>query len=1186
MLTRLLQQCGLHLGAESDLMPAAADNPDGFWEHLRFVQLNDELLNAVGAAWDLPPWEEEAFEKASLEPVRAKARLLLQRFEGKPVWGWKDPRSCLTLPFWRSLLPSLKTIIIFRNPLEVAYSLHQRNGTSYALGLRLWEIYNRRLLANTDPDQRIITHYQSFFEDPESELHKLAAFARLNRNATAAAADLVAVNRRHTVFTIEQMIDAGVSDKILTLYRSLLDGAVPRDRGSKKASRSKADQLAGAESKLNASIPNSEDVRRELASRRGDEIQYREEVARLQRTIEELAAKSVSAAAEINRRDGRIEELQKAYAHLAVLLQGEQSQRNQLLAETERVRREFWEQEKRAQAQLDRDAQEIDRQTAQLADFQTRDEHLTKQLSELDQVRERFIQTNQLWQQTSVRLTDFEARNASLTERLRKQLMEMKRLVRLLDQIDDASDRLRRSRRWKLANPFAALRAALTGNAPEGFGHLDKNVEQYRSWRSTHPEADSLAEEIQALRQREIPSPLASAELKKAAKPGSAVAAAPPLSTTPIAFAQHDEVEVSIVIPVHNQVDFTHACLASVQAHSGEISYEVIVVDDASTDSTFDIISKIPGITYLRSEKNSGFIASCNKGARAAKGGYLLFLNNDTVVTPGWLANLLATFQLEPQAGLVGSKLIYPDGRLQEAGGIVWRDGSAWNRGKCKDPSDPEYNYLREVDYCSAASVMIPKPLFASLGGFDTKYSPGYYEDTDLAFKVRRHGCKVLYQPLSEVIHYEGATGGTDLSTGAKKHQEINRTTFANSWAGELAGKPANGDVASHEKLGPGKKNILVVDHHLPMTDRDAGSVRMSHILNILRNLGHRVTFLPDNIADIPPYGDELRKRGIEVFHYPYCKSVRDYLEKYGSRFDVVILSRCDFARKHIADARHYAPQSRIIFDTVDLHHLRLSREAELTDDPVLRASAEEKKQQEYQLIDQADETWVVSSHEQALLGKDWPDKSIEIVPTIVDVPGSNTPFALRRDILFIGSFQHTPNVDAVIFFTTEILPLVVNRLLGVKFYIIGDKAPPAVIALGSENIIITGLQPDVRPYFEGVRLSVAPLRFGAGVKGKINQSMGLGVPVVATSLAIEGMGLSNRQEILVADRPNEFAEALIELYESKELWERISQWGLEKTRRLYSEKAATIVLTRLLAEQRTARPRGEIPRPISESFA
>src|SRR5437899_2448530 len=389
------------------------------------------------------------------------------------------------------------------------------------------------------------------------------------------------------------------------------------------------------------------------------------------------------------------------------------------------------------------------------------------------------------------------------------------------------------------------------------------------------------------------------------------------------------------------------------------------------------------GVMYLRNETNMGFIASCNRGAEQARGKYLVFLNNDTIVKEGWLSALLDTFAEEPAAGIVGSKLLYPDGCLQEAGGIIWRDASGWNYGKSDDPGKPEYNYLREVDYCSAAALMIPKALFQSVGGFDPRYAPAYYEDTDLAFKVRQAGYNVLYQPLSEVIHYEGATGGTDLSTGTKKHQDINRSTVAERWAAELITKPANGDVAFLSQASPGRKNILIIDHYVPKPDQDSGSLRMFQILKLLRRLGHRVTFIPDNLANPSPYTGALQKRGIEVVYHLYIKKVSDYLISHGAFLDAVLLSRCDFARKHIANVRRHAPQSRVIFDTVDLHYLREDREAQLTLDPEVRRKAQERRQLEYKLIEQADETWVVSPVEQRLLQEMWPGKSIQLVSNI-----------------------------------------------------------------------------------------------------------------------------------------------------------------------------------------------------------
>jgi glycosyltransferase involved in cell wall biosynthesis len=343
----------------------------------------------------------------------------------------------------------------------------------------------------------------------------------------------------------------------------------------------------------------------------------------------------------------------------------------------------------------------------------------------------------------------------------------------------------------------------------------------------------------------------------------------------------------------------------------------------------------------------------------------------------------------------------------------------------------------------------------------------------------------------------------------------------------------------------------------------------MSQILKILHRLGHRVTFLPDNLADMPPYTSGLQKRGIQVVHYPYAKKVRDYLISHGRIFDVVVLSRCDFAHKHLADVRLYAPQSRVIFDTVDLHYLREQREAQLTQDPDVLRKAQERQRREDSLIRETDETWVVSPIEQEMLRKNWPNKSIQLVSNIVDVSEPVTPFALRKDWLFIGGFQHRPNIDAVLFFLQEIYPLVRDRLPDAKFYIIGDKAPPEIVALATDRIIVTGLQRNVRPFFDSVRLSVSPLRFGAGIKGKINQSMAFGVPVVATSIAVEGMNLVDHEDVLVADKPEDFARALVELYESEEIWTRLSRNGISKTQELYSTDAAREKLEFLFSDRR-----------------
>ena len=262
---------------------------------------------------------------------------------------------------------------------------------------------------------------------------------------------------------------------------------------------------------------------------------------------------------------------------------------------------------------------------------------------------------------------------------------------------------------------------------------------------------------------------------------------------------------VSIVIPSYNGAALTDACLrALAETLPADFRGEVVVVDDCSTDDTPARLADWPrreprmNVKLLRNPQNSGFLVTCNNGAAAATGDYVILMNNDTLPQRGWLEPLLRTFRDHPDAGAVGCKLVYPDGRLQEAGGVVFDDGSAANFGKFEYQLDlPLYNYVREVDYVTGALIMTPRALFDRLGGLDTRYRPIYYEETDYCFRLREQGYKVYYQPQSVVIHLEGVTCGTDTGSGQKRYQVVNREKFVERWRDALRRQPP----------GPGKFN-------------------------------------------------------------------------------------------------------------------------------------------------------------------------------------------------------------------------------------------------------------------------------------------------------------------------------------------------------------------------------------------
>jgi O-antigen biosynthesis protein len=622
--------------------------------------------------------------------------------------------------------------------------------------------------------------------------------------------------------------------------------------------------------------------------------------------------------------------------------------------------------------------------------------------------------------------------------------------------------------------------------------------------------------------------------------------------------------DASIIVPVYGQIAYTLNCLDSLFAHAGRWSAEIIVVDDRSPDETAELLPQLAGIRCHRNAENLGFLRSCNAAAGIARGRMLVLLNNDTRVLPGWLDALLDSFELFPNAGLVGSKLLYADGTLQEAGGIIWRDGSAWNYGRNDDPNRPNYTHAREVDYVSGASIAMPAALWTELGGFDEFFAPAYCEDADLAMRVRAHGKEVWLQPQSRVIHYEGRTSGTDATSGVKAYQEVNSRKLHLRWRDTLAAHRANGDSPYFERERGVRKRALVVDATTPTPKQDAGSVTTTLTLRLFQQLGYKPYYVPqDNFLFEPAHTPDLLRLGVECAYSPFDGPFDSYIRRYGPLMDAVLVYRLPVLEATLFELRRHAPQAPILFHAMDLHYLRLERQAELDGTEESRVAAAKMKAKELDLVARVDCTITHSTFERDLLAREVPDARVVVWPFMFEFFGTDIGFEDRRDIVFLGGYRHRPNIDAAQFFAREVLPLVRARAPDVRFIIAGANPGPELQVLESEHVVVTGMIDDLREVFDRSKVFVCPLRFGAGTKGKISTAMSYGLPVVATSCGAEGMELVEGEEVLIADEPEALAAACLRIYRDAPLWQRLSAAG----QKLVREKHSLEMGRRMLAE-------------------
>lgn len=600
-----------------------------------------------------------------------------------------------------------------------------------------------------------------------------------------------------------------------------------------------------------------------------------------------------------------------------------------------------------------------------------------------------------------------------------------------------------------------------------------------------------------------------------------------------------DKIDLSIIIPVYNQVAYTAVCVLSILKWMPNCGIEILIGDDCSTDGTDRLFEGLGGpVRLIRHETNLGFLLNCNMTAGLSRGEFVLFLNNDTVPLPGAFDVLVRYARQHPTAAVVGSKLLNTDGSLQEAGGVLWNDGSAWNFGRGGNPGASPFNYVKDVDYISGASILVPKTIWSELDGFDVAYTPAYCEDSDFAFRARAAGYRVVYHPQSEVIHHEGRSHGRDVTAGVKKYQVQNNIKFYDRWALTLLREnmPRGQQAFVARDRTRDRPHLLVIDHYVPQWDRDAGSRTMFDFLKAFLARGFKISFWSDNLFRDPDYTKPLQELGIEVIYgAEFSGRFEDWFAERAVWIPYVLLSRPHISIKYI-DVVKSRSSAKIIYYGHDLHWARLADEKAITGRTDMDEAIKDIRELEYKLAALSDVVMYPNEEERrAVTSMFEGEKAVLAVPAWFFDAGvlEERRRNLRKKsnsgsgrLLFVGGFAHGPNLDAVRWFVDLVIPVLKKMDVDFQLLVVGSNPPASLLEISDPTVKVVGRVDDAElaGLYSSSALAVVPLRFGGGVKGKVIEAFAQGLPVVSTSVGMQG--IPDPDEVaFVADDPVEFAE-------------------------------------------------------------
>ncbi|MBS0016475.1 MAG: glycosyltransferase [Arthrospira sp. SH-MAG29] len=629
-------------------------------------------------------------------------------------------------------------------------------------------------------------------------------------------------------------------------------------------------------------------------------------------------------------------------------------------------------------------------------------------------------------------------------------------------------------------------------------------------------------------------------------------------SNSRLNFPVIEQPEISIILILYNRAELTLSCLYSLIRNPFQ-SFELILIDNHSTDATPQLLQQIDGAKIVRNDRNLHYLLACNQASQIATGKYLLFLNNDAQILGNSIPAAIDTIESSEDIGAVGGKLILPDGTLQEAGSIIWQDGTCLGYGRGDSPNAPQYQFSRPVDYCSAAFFLTLRQLFLDLGGFDEDFRPAYYEETDYCVRLWKSGKKVIYNPNVTVIHYEfGSSSNSGHSPEAIALMETNQKILAKKHAEWFPNQyPADLKNLTLARTRSTNKRILYIDDRIPHPWLGSGYTRSHQILTTAINLGYDITLYPTDLRKTEDWKTTYLDipRTVEVLANYGWVMLSDLLVERPQNYDIIFISRPHNLSKFntIISEENIKLTAKIIYDAEAIFCLRDIQKRQHLGEILTDEQIKTECDREIKLAQTAHHIIAVSPQEQQKF-IDYGYSNVSILSH--SIPATPTPndFGDRQDILFVGAIHEidSPNADSVLWLCREIFPKIQNQLnQPIQLLIAGNWSIPEfeqqLKQLANPNIKILGKVENLTALYNQTRIFVAPTRFAAGIPHKVHEAAAYGLPIITTSLIASQLGWQDEKDLLVADTTEAFIEQILRLYQDVKLWQTVKDNAMQK---------------------------------------